>query len=129
MEFAADQGARAGGEVPAAIWLVISSRRPRATAVHVHAGVVLCRGRAGSSVFQKEAHKRCQKGESLEIGDYSSPLREIATSRRRTAMHTAAVLSVARTGGRWDPEAARPCTEMQKPMTEVALTSRARIST
>jgi len=127
MEFA--RGIRARGQVeksplPIALVNLVQKNRRRYGGYIVHAGVVLLFvGVLGSSVFQKEAHKPLQKGESLEIGDYSLTLREIVTEPQANAMHTAAVLSVAKDGrevGIQKPARAMYM-KMQQPMTEVAL--------
>jgi cytochrome c-type biogenesis protein CcmF len=127
MEFARGLKARehvGKAPLPAALVSLVQKNRRRYGGYIVHAGMVmLFVGVLGSSVFQKEAHKPLQKGESLEIGRYKLTLREIINEPRANAMHTAAVVVLAKNGREIGIQ--RPARAVylkaQQPMTEVAL--------
>jgi cytochrome c-type biogenesis protein CcmF len=127
MEFARGLKARehvGKAPLPAALVSLVQKNRRRYGGYIVHAGMVmLFVGVLGSSVFQKEAHKPLQKGESLEIGRYKLTLREIISEPQGNAMHTAAVVALAKNGR--DIGIQKPAravyTKSQQPMTEVAL--------
>jgi cytochrome c-type biogenesis protein CcmF len=127
MEFARGLKAREHVQkaaLPAALLSLVQKNKRRYGGYIVHAGMVmLFVGVLGSSVFQKEAHKPLQKGESLEIGRYKLTLREIISEPQGNAMHTAAVVALAQNGR--DIGIQKPAravyTKSQQPMTEVAL--------
>jgi cytochrome c-type biogenesis protein CcmF len=127
MEFARGVKARepAGkAPLPAALVSLVRKNRRRYGGYIVHAGVViLFVGVLGSSVFQKEAHRPLQKGESMRIGGYTLTLREVIEEPGQTAVHTAAVVAVSKNGrevGIQKPARA-VYIKQQQPMTEVAL--------
>ncbi len=127
MEFARGIRAREQvetGPLPVAVVNLVQKNKRRYGGYIVHSGIVLLFvGVLGSSVFQREAHKALNRGESMRIAGYTVTLKDVTSEVKANATHTTAVVALSQGGRQLGLQ--RPSkavyTKSQQPMTEVAL--------